>query len=205
MYTGTIFSIQYTWNLRNILWKHMTYVETKNNFPWPLAVRSWGMAWNGMAGFSPESCPRDFDGVHVAYTVPLETEKLWNVIRSHWEITWYNLWKVRVTSKHLKTVSFCCFGDFVDCPKFKKRSVEACWVICCSSNKANRAQVASATKVFFSGHVSAFLKLRSRRSVSALYIFLLYNQKYNNMWIHYSFDSHDSYAFLWPLLNLITQ
>lgn len=28
-----------------------------------------GMAWNGMAGFSPESCPRDFDGVHVAYTV----------------------------------------------------------------------------------------------------------------------------------------
>lgn len=29
-----------------------------------------GMAWNGMAGFSPSSCPRDFDGVHVAYTVP---------------------------------------------------------------------------------------------------------------------------------------
>eukprot|EP00435_Cladocopium_sp_Y103_P049615 s3144_g15.t1 len=28
-----------------------------------------GMAWNGMAGFSPSSCPRDFDGVHVAYTV----------------------------------------------------------------------------------------------------------------------------------------
>lgn len=28
-----------------------------------------GMAWNGMAGFSLEGCPRDFDGVHVAFTV----------------------------------------------------------------------------------------------------------------------------------------
>eukprot|EP00438_Fugacium_kawagutii_P014113 Skav218666 [mRNA] locus=scaffold5113:17317:24463:+ [translate_table: standard] len=33
-------------------------------------LQSSGMRWNGVTGFSPESCPRDFDGVHVAYTAP---------------------------------------------------------------------------------------------------------------------------------------
>ena len=53
-----------------------------------------GMAWNGMAGFSLEGCPRDFDGVHVAFTVPLKrcTVALANI-----------------TNLLTKSMSFLCF------------------------------------------------------------------------------------------------
>ena len=71
-------------------------------------------------------------------------------------------------------------------PKFQKQSVEACWVICRISNKANRA------RTFFS-----FLEVEVKQICFCILHFST-NQNYNDMWIYDSYYSHDSYAFFWP-------
>ena len=54
------------------------------------------------------------------------------------------------------------------------------------------------TKQTGHGHFSAFLKLRSSRSASAFYIFLLIKTTMICEYIYDSYYSPDSYAFFWP-------
>lgn len=131
-----------------------------------------------MAGFSPESCPRDFDGVHVAYTVPwrLRSCEMW------WEATEKShgtIFARRATSKHWKPVSFGCYFG-IDSYTYTQRrppfGLPEILLIAPNSRSKMLRHVGSfaafQTKQTGHGHCSAFLKLRSSRSASAFYIFL---------------------------------
>lgn len=72
-----------------------------------------------------------------------------------------------------KKATFWSSGDFVDCPKFQKQNVEACWVVICRiSNKANRAWT------FFS-----FLEVEVKQICFCI-LYISTNQNYNDMWTY---------------------